>query len=153
MDFEGDLLLEETPDGGDISIVGGLMVNDRSFGTAVYLSLFGGNKEDSGKVQNRRTWWGNTLRGVSENEKMISRFQALIFGLPMTTKNILNAEDAARLDLKWLMDNGIADEIIMSGRAISRNRFELKVQVNANGKSIFEHTYALFWRTGSNGKV
>ncbi|MDR1586542.1 MAG: hypothetical protein LBS57_03700 [Treponema sp.] len=152
-DFEGDLLLEDTPDGGDIRIEDGLFVSDRSFRTSVYLSLFGGNKEDNGKVRNRKTWWGNTLRGVSENQKLVSRFQALIHGLPMTTKNILDAEAAARLDLKWMVDDGIADEIIADGRAVSHSRFELKVQINAKGKSIFEHIYALFWKAGSNGKV
>jgi phage gp46-like protein len=152
-DFEGDLLLEDTPDGGDIRIDDGLFVSDRSFGTAVYLSLFGGNKEDSGRVQNRKTWWGNTLRGVSENQKLVSRFQAIIHGLPMTMKNILDAEEAARLDLKWLTDEGIADEIITSGRPLSHSRFELKVQINAKGKSIFDNNYALFWKAGSNGKV
>jgi phage gp46-like protein len=151
--FEGDLLLEDTPDGGDIRIEDGLFVSDRSFHTSVYLSLFGGNKEDNGKVRNRKTWWGNTLRGVSENQKLASRFQALIHGLPMTTKNILDAEEAVRLDLKWMVDDGIADEIIVDGRAVSHSRFQLKVQINAKGKSIFEHTYALFWKAGSNGKV
>jgi hypothetical protein len=82
-DFEGDLLLEDTPDGGDIRIEDGLFISDRSFRTVVYLSLFGGNKEDNGRVRNRKTWWGNTLRGISENQKLTSRFQALIHGLPM----------------------------------------------------------------------
>jgi hypothetical protein len=50
--FEGDLLLEDTPDGGDIRIENNLFVSDRSFNTAVYLSLFGGNKDDNGKVKN-----------------------------------------------------------------------------------------------------
>jgi phage gp46-like protein len=151
--FEGDLLLEDTPDGGDIRIEDGLFVSDRSFRTAVYLSLFGGNKEDNGKVRNRKTWWGNTLRGVSENQKLVSRFQAIIHGLPMTTKNILDAEDAAKMDLKWMADDGIADEIIANGRAVSHSRFELEVQINAKGNALFGHTYALFWKAGSNGKV
>ena len=89
--FEGDLLLYDTPDGGDIRITEGFIASDRTFGTAVYLSLFGGNKEDNGRVRNRRTWWGNTLRGVNENQRLVSRLQAVIFGLPMTTMNILDA--------------------------------------------------------------
>jgi phage gp46-like protein len=151
--FEGDLLLEDTQDGGDISIENDLFVNDRTFKTAVYLSIFGGNKEDNGKVKNRKTWWGNTLEGTGENEKLVSRFQAVIFGLPMTTKNIEIAESAASLDLKWIVDEGIADKITVSGRAVSRKKFSLHVEIKAGGKSIYENTFALFWKAGVYGEV
>jgi phage gp46-like protein len=149
--FEGDLLLEDSPDFGEIKIIDGLVKSDRAFGTAVYISLFGGNKEDNGKVKNNKTWWGNTLPGVGENEKMISRFQAIIFGLPMTSKNIQESETAARLDLKWIIDDGIADKISVTGRAAARNAFELTIQIKSGGKSIYENTFSLFWRAGIYG--
>jgi phage gp46-like protein len=149
--FEGDLLLEDTPDGGDIRIENNLFASDRSFNTAVYLSLFGGNKDDNGKVKNNKTWWGNTLEGTAENEKLVSRFQAVIFGLPMTTKNIQEAESAAKLDLKWIIDEGIAEKIIVSGRALSRAKFALYADIQAGGNSIYEHTFALFWKAGIYG--
>ena len=147
--FEGDLLLHDTPDGGDIRITDGFVAGDRGFGTAVYLSLFGGNKDDNGRVRNRRTWWGNTLRGVNENRRLVSRFQSIIFGLPMTTGNILDAEEAARLDLGWIIAEQIADEILTDGRAVSRNRFSLKVRVNARGETIYDNAFALFWRSAN----
>jgi phage gp46-like protein len=151
--FEGDLLLEDTQDGGDISIENDLFVNDRTFKTAVYLSIFGGNKEDNGKVKNNKTWWGNTLSGTPENEKLISRFQAVIFGLPMTTKNIESAENAASLDLKWVIDEGVADKVEVSGNAVSRNKFILSVEIKASGKSIYENTFSLFWKAGVYGSI
>ena len=116
-DFEGDLLLRDTPDGGDIIVEDGLFKDDRMFDTAVYLSLFGGNKDDDGKVENSRTWWGNTLPLADESEKLISRFQALITRTPMTTKTIREAEVAAELDLQWLVKEGLADRIIVAGKA------------------------------------
>jgi phage gp46-like protein len=149
--FEGELRLSETPDGGDVSILEGLFQSDRSFSTAVYLSLFGGNKTDSGKVKNKNTWWGNTLRNVNENEKMISRFQAIIHGMPMTTKTIQDAEEAAALDLQWLVDEKIADEVSVSGRAASRNRFILSVKISAGEKDLYSHSFALFWKAGIYG--
>jgi phage gp46-like protein len=150
-DFEGDLLLVETEDGGNVLISDGLFQNDRSFDTAVYLSLFGGNRNDNGKVKNNKTWWGNTLRGTPENEKLVSRFQAIISGLPMTTKNILEAEDAARLDLKWITDEGIADKIEATGRAQSRNRFILTVRIIAGGAELYANAFPLFWEAGIYG--
>jgi phage gp46-like protein len=151
--FEGDLLLYETPDGGDVHVEDGLFSCDRAYDTAVYLSLFGGNKEDSGKVKNRKTWWGNTLRGVTESQKLVSRFQALISGLPMTTKNILAAEDAAKLDLGWMVDEKLADEIFIDGRAVSINRLKLKIQVNAKGKPIYSGALSVPWKAGANGAI
>jgi phage gp46-like protein len=145
--------VEDTPDGGDIRIENDLFVSDRSFNTAVYLSIFGGNKEDNGKVKNNKTWWGNTLEGTPENEKLVSRFQAIIFGLPMTTKNMESAETAASLDLKWVIDEGIADKIKVLGRAVSRNRFTLDVEISMVGKSIYENTFSLFWKAGIYGDI
>jgi phage gp46-like protein len=149
--FAGDLLLEDTPDGGEIRIENDLFVNDRSFNTAVYLSLFGGNQDDNGKVKNNKTWWGNTLDGISENEKIVSRFQAIIFALPMTTKNIQAAETAAKIDLQWIVDEGIADKIIISGSAVSHNKFYLSVEIQLNGKSIYQNAFSLLWKAGVYG--
>jgi phage gp46-like protein len=150
-DFEGDLFLHDSTDFGEIDLEDGLFVSDRTFRTAVYISLFGGNKDDDGKVKNKRTWWGNTLAGIGENEKMVSRLQAVIDGLPMSSKNIQQAETAASLDLKWITDEGIADKIIVSGNAQSRNWFLLKVEIKAAGESIYENAFPLFWRAGVYG--
>jgi len=147
--FGGDLLLRDTPDGGDILIEKGFMASDQTFGTAVYLSLFGGNKEDNGRIRNRRTWWGNMLRGVNETQRLVSRFQAVVFGLPMTTRNIMDAEEAARLDLGWITTEKIADEVLVNGRAVSRNSFTLTIQINASGNTIYDNAFAIFWRSAN----
>jgi phage gp46-like protein len=149
-DFEGDLLLIDSSDGGDIQIEDGLFVPDCAFGTAVYLSLFGGNAEDAGKVKNSKEWWGNTIDSVSV-EKITSRFQAIIAGLPMTTKHIQEAEIAAGLDLAWIKDEGVADEITIDGRAGQSNRFYLQVDIKASGKSIYDNTFSVFWKAGVYG--
>jgi phage gp46-like protein len=144
-EFMGDLLLIETPNGGDCALEDGLFVADHALGTALYISLFGGNKADSGKVKNRNTWWGNTLAGVTEKEKIISRFQNFITGSPMTVKNIKYAEEAAKQDLKWVIDEGIADKINVTGRAEGENKFRLYVQILKEGKSVYESNYGALW--------
>jgi phage gp46-like protein len=149
--FEGDLLLVETPDGGNILIEGGMFVNDKTFNTAVYLSLFGGNKEDAGKVKNNQAWWGNLLPDTAEAEKLISRFQAVILGLPMSTKNILEAEKAAILDLQWIIDAGIAEAVDVDGNAVGKNSFSLRVKASADGTTVYDNTFSLFWKAGIYG--
>jgi phage gp46-like protein len=152
-DFEGDILFIETPDGGDIVVKDGLIVPDRTFSTAVYLSLFGGNKEDSGKVKNNKTWWGNTLQGTLENEKLVSRFQVIITGLPLTVKNVREAETAAFLDLKWLMDEGIADNILVETKVSGKNTFYLSVEILKDKEQLFSSGYSMQWTGGWNGGI
>ena len=144
-------MLEDTPDFGEIKIENGLFVNDQTFNTAVYLSLFGGNANDNGKVKNKQTWWGNTLPGTMENEKMVSRFQAVVTGLPMTTKNILQAEAAAELDLKWIIAESIADKIKATGKSAGKNKFEIAVEIKSHGDTIYDNKFSMFWRAGAYG--
>jgi phage gp46-like protein len=146
MNFEGDLLLADTPDGGDILIQEGLFHSDTAFDTAVYLSLFGGNKDDEGKVKNGKTWWGNLLPQTPEAEKMVSRLQAVITGTPLSAKNVRDAENAARLDLRWLVDAGMADAVLVDGRGQAGNRFSFKIEIRVNGNNVFDNTFVLFWR-------
>jgi phage gp46-like protein len=152
-EFMGDLLLIETPDGGDFVLTDGMLEADQAFGTAFYLSLFGGNKADSGKVKNKNTWWGNTLAGVTEKEKVISRFQNVITGLPMTVKNIKAAEEAARQDLKWAIDEEIADEINVTSKTEGEKRFCLYVQALKSGKLVYQSNYGVLWGAGINGGI
>ena len=150
-DFAGDVLLIETPDGGDIVLESGLVKPCKDFSTAVYLSLFGGNKDDAGTVKNRCTWWANTLKETPESEKMISRFQAVIAGLPLSVKNIRKAETAAVLDLEWLKSEGVADEIIADGKTKGKNTFVLGVEVKSKGQQLYQKEFALLWGHGIDG--
>lgn len=150
-DFEGDVLLIETPDGGDIVVEDGLIKPCKDFSTAVYLSLFGGNKADDGKVKNSRTWWGNVLEDLNEDEKMVSRFQAVVLGMPLSVKSMREAERAASLDLNWFVEKKIADEIRTSGRIKERNNFLLSVEIKKEGKTLYAEEFALLWQGGLSG--
>ena len=150
-DFAGDVLLIETPDGGDIVLESGLVKPCKDFSTAVYLSLFGGNKDDAGTVENRCAWWANTLKETPESEKMISRFQAVIAGLPLSVKNIRKAETAAVLDLEWLKSEGLADEIIVDGKTKGKNTFVLSVEIKRKGQQLYQKEFALLWGHGIDG--
>ena len=150
-DFTGDVLLIETPDGGDIVLENGAVKPCKDFSTAVYLSLFGGNKDDAGTVKNRYTWWANTLKETPEDEKIVSRFQAIITGLPLSIKNIRKAETAAALDLEWLKSEGVADEIIADGKTKGKDSFVLRVQIKNKGQKLYEKEFALLWEHGIDG--
>lgn len=149
--FEGDVLLVDTVDGGEISIINGLVIADKKFSTAVYLSLFGGNEADQGRVDNNKTWWGNRFENISENEKIVSRFQAIIKSLPLTSKNLLLAEQAAKEDLIWMISEGIADEIITDIKIVDRFRCELEIIIRKDGELIEKSSYKVNWEEINNG--
>lgn len=150
-EFGGDVLLFDTENGGEISVINGLVIPDGSFRTAVYLSLFGGNKNDGGDVASSDTWWGNRLEGVSENEKLVSRFMAFVRSVPLNSKNLKIAQDKAKEDLKWFLDDGIADSVEVNLLDEGNNRIQLNVKIEKSGKIIESGKYALQWEAVKNG--
>jgi phage gp46-like protein len=147
--FEGDILLVDSPDGGDLVIENGLIKNDKRFSTAVNLSLFFVFLDDPGKTQSKREWWGNKFANT-ESEKLRSRFQFIINGYPMTVKNIREAEAAALLDLEWLKTENIADKINVSIKSTGKNTFNLEIEILANMETLYKNTYSLQWEGGKN---
>jgi len=151
--FEGDLLLADTLDGGNVEIDNGLFVSDEQFSTAVYLSLFGGNKLDNGKTSSVNQYWGNLLRNATESEKLRSRFQYIVTGLPMSVKNIKEAEKAAAMDLQWFIDEKIADVLDIAGRSTGKNMFSLRVKILKGKNNIFDNEYFLLWGEGNGTTI
>jgi phage gp46-like protein len=144
-EFEGDIMLIETPDGGDFIMQDGLIMADNNYSTAIYLSIFGGNKDDNGVIKTNKTWWGNTLRNMKKNEKLVSRFQNVILSMPLTVKNIKNAEAAAVLDLAWMIEDGLADNVEAIGTAKGEKRFHLDIHLSKSGTSIFNYSFDTIW--------
>lgn len=150
-EFGGDVLLLDTNDGAELTIVNGLVQLDTGFNSAVYLSLFGGDKDDTGEVVNNNTWWGNKLQNISENEKLVSRFQAFINSVPLISKNIRLAEEKALQDLQWMIDDGIADSIEAVITVINRKEINLKIDITKFGEVIEAGNYSLQWGAMKDG--
>lgn len=147
-EFAGDILLLDTENGGQISVINGLIMPDKRFTTSVFLSLFGGNNNDSGRVDNNKTWWGNRFNNTPEVEKLVSRFQSITKTLPLTVKNINLAQQAAKDDLSWMIQEGIADDITVDIKAVNKSRIELNVVVIKDGTLIDKGNWTLQWEGG-----
>lgn len=150
-EFEGDVLLVDSNDGGLLTIVNGLVMPDRGFTTAMYLSLFGGNFEDSGKVDNSQTWWGNRINETKENEKLISKFQSFIRGNPLTSKNLNLVPEYIEQDLAWMKEIGICDEIKVDVRATSMNQISIQIVIAKSGELIDKGNFNANWEAVNNG--
>ena len=137
---EGDVLLCQTNDDGEINIEFGIAQMTQGFETALYVSLFGGNIEDDGRPENLLTFWGNLVE-VGPVNKYISRTQNLIEGLPITSGNLRRVEDAAKLDLAWLLEENIASSIEVVASIPGLNKIKISVTIEAIGEEqTFEFT-------------
>ena len=147
--FMGDVLLVSGGDGGDIVVEDGLVKDCRNFDTAVYLSLFGGNKNDlNGRP--KETWWGNLVPGTKRNEWMHSEFGAMVTGLPLTSGNLRNASEAASRDLAWIKSEAGADSVSSSLSAENSKRVRLTVEVTQDKKKAGGGSYEFQWQEATH---
>jgi len=146
--FEGDILLLNTPDSGEISFVNGQPEMTGGFETMIFLCLFGGNIEDDGLAGNKKTWWGN----IEENEicrKYISRFQNLAGRIPLISGNLRRLEQAALVDLECFKTEGIAEEILVTASIPALNTLKLVVNVNSASSQSAQVEFLLNWQAMS----
>jgi phage gp46-like protein len=132
-----------TPDGGEISIASGEMELDGGLETAVFLSLFGGNEEDSGlQSDDANQWWGN-LSERDPARRQRSRTQSLLRDLPLIPYNLARIDDAAKGDLAWLLDS-IATTVATRVSMPALNTVLIEIAVIVDGRT---HPFA-FARSG-----
>ena len=135
---QGDVLLFQTPDGGNIKVERGRVVFSGGLGTAAYLSLFGGDERDSGRAEDPLTWWGNIDEDRPERQYR-SETQHLLRSIPAIPANLRRLEQAAERDLAWMIPAGVASAVSATANMPGRNRVRLVVSIEADGApSIFE---------------
>jgi len=130
---QGDIVLTQTDDDGDICVVDGLVAMSGGLSTSVYLSLFGGNEDDGGEQDSVLNWWGN----IDENElerQYRSETQYLLQGIPATSGNLRRIEDAAVRDLDWLLSSNVASKVSVAASIPGLNRIKLIIDLEANGE-------------------
>lgn len=138
MTQQGDVLLFQTDDDGDIISENGLLTMSGGLETAAYLSLFGGQEDDDGRGENPANWWGN-LDEIDSARQYRSETQNLLQALPATSGNLRRVEDAAKRDLAWMVTNGAASSVDVTANIPGINRLGLIVAINAQGEeSSFE---------------
>jgi len=126
-----DVLLEQGNDGGEITIDNGITELSDGLANSVYLSLFGGNADDSGlQGDDTRQWWGNL--GETELAKQYrSQTQNLLRSIPLNTSNLQRIEDAASSDLAWMQESLASRvEVSVTMPALNKVRIQIFVEVN-----------------------
>jgi len=122
-----DALLFHGRDGGDVEIIGGELTLADGYLAALYLSLFGGNEDDSGRASDAKNqWWGNF--GESDPAKQYrSETQYLLSALAPTPSNLRRLEAGASADCEWFIAGGYAREVRVSASLPALNQLALDV--------------------------
>ena len=130
---QGDILLFQIPDDGEINANRGIIEMDGGLPTAVYISLFGGNQGDDGRPNNDKTYWGNRDE-VDPHFKYISETQYLLNSIPATSNNLNRVQQASIRDLQWLIVVGAASSLDSNVSIPALNRIKIIIKVEADGE-------------------
>jgi phage gp46-like protein len=135
---QGDVLLFQTDDGGEIIVEGGITTMTGGIETSAYLSLFGGNEDDDGRDENPHNWWAN-ISEPDPTKEYRSETQHLLQALAATSGNLRRIEDAAKRDLEWFLTEKVASSVDVVASIPGLNRIKLTVTIEAIGdESTFE---------------
>lgn len=145
MTTQGDVLLFQTGDGGNITIENNSDVTlTGGFETDFYHSLFGGNEDDDGTAASTKSWWGNLLE-TDPAFHFRSRTQFLLISLPLVSGNLRKIEDAVKIDLKPYVDRGAITELTVAVSITGPRRVKIRITALADGKKI-DITFLANWQ-------
>lgn len=124
-----DVRIYQSDEGGAIDVVNGdCVLSTDGLESAAYLSLFGGNEDDSGiQGDDSKQWWANFAEPDPERIYR-SETAFLLRSIPLVPSNLRRLEDAATRDLGWLEDS-IADAVIVEATMPGLNAVKLAVTI------------------------
>lgn len=130
---QGDVLLFQTDDGGDIDVTGGIVEMSGGLRTTAFLSLFGGNEDDAGGSSSSTslTWWAN-IDELEPSMQYRSETQNVLQALGATPNNLRRVEDAARRDLSWMVSQSVAASLEVAATMPGLNRINLAISINGD---------------------
>lgn len=147
MTQQGDVLLFQTNDDGDIIVENGLVEMSGGLKTVAYLSLFGGNEDDDGRPDNPDNWWGNIDEDDPAGEYH-SETQNLLQALPAVSRNLRRVEDTAKRDLAWFVSSGVASSVEAIASIPGVNKLQLVVSITARGEES-EFVFVQNWKAAT----
>lgn len=128
-------LYQKDGNGGEIDFVAGQATLGDGLETAVYLSLFGGNEDDSGLDADKpRQWWANTEE-PDATKRYRSETQYLLLTLPLIPVNLRRFEAAAMLDLAWMTESGLASFVSVTATMPALNTVRLQVKAEIQDRA------------------
>lgn len=134
-----DVKIYQEPDGGNVTIENGITELDDGLASAAYLSMFGGNEDDTGQADDPNEWWGNLLE--DDTARMYrGETETVLRNLPSIPASLRKVEEAMRRDLAWFLSSNIASSVTAEASIPGVDKVRLVVTIEANGnESQFEY--------------
>lgn len=129
-------LYQKDGDGGEIEFVNGQAVMDDGLETAAYLSLFGGNEDDSGLDGDKPSQWWANVEEPDVTKRYRSETQFLLSSLPLIPANLRRVENAAAADLAWMLETGLASFVSATATMPARNTIKLQLKIEVQGREL-----------------
>lgn len=133
---DGDILLFQTLNDGDISIQDGVAIMTRGLETAVYLSMF-----------SPKDWFCNENID-DKHERISAKTEDLINNKPQSSANYQLLVQAVKSDLGWLIKTNIANSIDVSVSSDGLNSVTITIAIEQDAGSS-NITLPIQW--GTNG--
>lgn len=143
------LLWSDTDVAADFAIEENDLAADDGLETAVLLSLFTDRRAESGDILpdaevDRRGWWGDAFPTV-DGDRIGSRLWLL--GRSKETADVVaRAEEYAREALAWLVEDKVAESVVVTASVVSRGVLGLSVEIARPAvdpaKFQFDYTWA-----------
>lgn len=141
--LQGDALLLSTPDGGDLKVENDLICMSSGLENSIYLSLFGGNREDDATDSTKKNqWWGNELSDTAD-ENLRSRTLSVLLAKPAIPSSINSYKDAILYDLNWIIKEKLGDTIDISISLGGKNRVDILIEIKKNEETVDEFKFSL----------
>lgn len=129
----------------------GLAVED-GLQSAVIISLFTDRRAEASDLpagasgHDRRGWWGDSFAEV-EGDRIGSRLW-LLAREKQTQATLLKARDYGREALQWLLDDGIAQGVLVSTSwLLGRDGvLVMVVEISRAGKPVTKYQFEVFWK-------
>lgn len=141
---QGDVLLVQSLDGGEIILEDGLVQMNGDLNTSIYLALFGGNIEDTGADNDPNEYWGNALE-TDANFKYRSETQYILRSLPPTSFNLSRLQQAAVRDMQYLINIGVAESVDAVATIPELNKLNLECSIVLTDGSVETFTFTEPW--------
>ncbi len=138
-----DVRIYQTNEGGDVQFVNGQPTMADGLESSVFLSLFGGNRDDDGGDSGKsHEWWADA--DEPDPAKLYrSETQHLLRSIPAVPANLTRIEDAANRDLAWMLAS-VADAVVAQVTIPKLNAVTIAVSIEIDGKK-FPFTFGAPW--------
>lgn len=136
--FDGDVALILSPDGGEIIYSGGQPIMDAGgLENASNFSLFSG-----------LDWWGNLLDEDEPDKHIGSDFEETVKPKAITTSYLRTVEDAALRAHQWMINIKLAQIVEAQAEWPELNKVNLTIFITKPDGSVVPIRYELNWIAG-----